>query len=56
MNSRKFPRTMDSAFGPYNRSSQCVIYPMRSKPHEGSIARVLVIAVVVFALISWWIA
>jgi hypothetical protein len=24
----RFPRCMESAFGPYNRSSQCAIQPM----------------------------
>jgi hypothetical protein len=30
MNARRYPRTMDQAFGPYNRSSQCVIEPMQA--------------------------
>jgi hypothetical protein len=29
MNTRKYPRTMDQAFGPYQRSSQCEIVPMK---------------------------
>lgn len=28
MNTRRYPRTCDEAFGPYNRSSQCEIVPM----------------------------
>jgi hypothetical protein len=28
MNTRRYPRTTDEAFGPYNRSSQCEIVPM----------------------------
>lgn len=28
MHTRKFPRTMDEAFGPFNRSSVCQIVPM----------------------------
>jgi hypothetical protein len=30
MNTRRYPRTLDQAFGPYNRSSQCEIVPMPS--------------------------
>lgn len=28
MNTRRYPRTSDEAFGPYNRSSQCEFVPM----------------------------
>ena len=28
MNTRRYPRTTDEAFGPYQRSSQCEIVPM----------------------------
>jgi hypothetical protein len=28
VNARRYPRTTDEAFGPYQRSSQCVIEPM----------------------------
>lgn len=28
MNTRRYPRTCDEAFGPYQRSSQCPIEPM----------------------------
>lgn len=31
MNARRYPRTMDQAFGPYQRSSQCLIEPMGGK-------------------------
>lgn len=31
MNARRYPRTCDEAFGPYNRSSQCHIEPMGGK-------------------------
>jgi hypothetical protein len=30
MNARRYPRTCDEAFGPYNRSSQCRIEPMEA--------------------------
>jgi hypothetical protein len=33
VNARRFPRTLDEAYGPYHRSSQCHIEPMGgSKP------------------------
>jgi hypothetical protein len=31
MNARRYPRTMEAAFGPYHRSSQCPIEPMGGK-------------------------
>jgi len=30
MHTRKFPRTVEEAFGPFNRSSACRIVPMAS--------------------------
>ena len=33
MNTRRYPRTMDQAFGPYHRSSQCPIEPMPERMH-----------------------
>jgi hypothetical protein len=32
MNARRYPRTCDEAFGPYQRSSQCHIEPMGGTP------------------------
>lgn len=32
MNTRRYPRSCDEAFGPYNRSSQCEIEPMPDAP------------------------
>ena len=43
MNTRRYPRTCDEAFGPYNRSSQCEIEPMRD-PHMHQADRVVVAA------------
>jgi hypothetical protein len=34
MNTRRYPRTMESAFGPYQRSSQCDIVPLPSARSE----------------------
>ena len=36
MHTRKFPRTVEEAFGPFNRSSACQIVPM---PHAKVPAR-----------------
>lgn len=37
LNTHRYKRTMDEAFGPYHRSSQCIIVPMRDP--EPRIAR-----------------
>jgi len=51
MNARRFPRTMDEAYGPYNRSSQCEIVPMggHEVPHP---ADVLVVKVSLWCLLT----
>lgn len=37
MNARRYPRTCDEAFGPYQRSSQCHFVPMVDrKPHRAA--------------------
>ncbi|RYE43934.1 MAG: hypothetical protein EOP24_26150 [Hyphomicrobiales bacterium] len=50
MNARRYPRTMDEAYGPYNRSSQCEIVPMDGNaPHP---ADVLVVKVSLWCLVA----
>lgn len=55
MNTRTFPRTLDEAFGPYQRSSQCVIEPMpepRTPRYDVALYIVAVIAVIVIWSVS----
>lgn len=54
MNARRYPRTMDEAYGPYHRSSVCPIQPMESDHRKADIALYIVgvICVVVAILFN----
>lgn len=54
MNTRRFPRTCDEAFGPYNRSSQCVIHPMPSPVTPRHDIALYVIAVIALVIVGWF--
>lgn len=62
MNARRYPRTMDEAYGPYHRSSQCSIVPMDEPLHPVDVMVIKVSAfccavlVVIFAgeYFGWW--
>lgn len=45
MNTRRYPRTMDQAFGPYNRSSQCVVESMPDDKHRAADLALYIVAV-----------
>ena len=48
MNARRYPRTMEGAFGPYHRSSVCPIEPMPDRMHRDDV--IVIVASVVAAL------
>lgn len=47
MHTRKFPRTVEEAFGPFNRSSACQIVPMRQAPVTARSVAMYIAAVLV---------
>ncbi|GER21297.1 hypothetical protein [Variovorax boronicumulans] len=56
MNTRRYPRTTDEAFGPYNRSSQCVIVPMpddRDGPTAADFALYIAAVIALFVVIKF---
>jgi len=59
MNARRYPRTMEGAFGPYHRSSQCPIEPMPDQLHPADLivvrASLAVLAVLVVIFTCEWI-
>nr|AER23985.1 hypothetical protein var108 [Variovorax sp. HH01] len=50
MNTRRYPRTMDEAFGAYQRSSQCEIVPMPDERDGPSAADFVLYIVAVIAI------
>ena len=56
MNARKFPRSLDQAFGPYHRSSQCPIEPMpdRMHPADWLVVKWGAICIVALVVILTW--
>jgi hypothetical protein len=50
MNARRFPRTMEGAFGPYHRSSQCPIQPMPDRMHPADVIVTVASVAAVIAL------
>jgi hypothetical protein len=55
MNTRRYPRTLEDAFGPYQRSSQCEFVPMApptTPRHEWALYAVAIAA----AAVVWWLA
>lgn len=56
MNTRRYPRTTDEAFGPYNRSSQCEIVPMpddRDGPTAADFALYIAFVIALFVVIKF---
>lgn len=53
MNTRRFARTLDDAFGPYHRSSVCPVEPMEGNEpkHRAADFALYVVAVVAMAVI-----
>lgn len=52
MSHLRFPRTMDEAFGAYQRSSQCVIEPMPDARNKHSAADIALYIVGLIGLIA----
>lgn len=56
MNTRRYPRTTDEAFGPYQRSSQCEIVPMpdeRDGPTAADFALYIIAALAIFVVVKF---
>jgi hypothetical protein len=56
MKARRYPRTTDEAFGPYNRSSQCEFVPMpdeRDGPTAADFALYIVAVIAIFVVIKF---
>lgn len=56
MNTGRFPRTCDEAFGPYQRSSQCQIVPMpddRDGVTAADFALYIVAVIAIFVVIKF---
>jgi len=53
LNARRYPRTCDEAFGPYNRSSQCVIEPMATPSTPRHEIALYVAAVLALVVLGW---
>ena len=51
MNARRYPRTCDEAFGPYQRSSQCPIQPMDEPMHRGDVLVIKASSLCAFVLV-----
>jgi hypothetical protein len=53
VNTRRYPRTCDEAFGPYNRSSQCVIEPIPSAATARCDIALYVVFVIALVVVGW---